>query len=112
MQLCGEDVSTVTNQMLGEAVSAGDPFALEEIDRVAKSMAIAISNVLCLMQPEVIAVGGGFSLIGDPLIDRIRAHVKERDFICSEGRYRIVPCELGEAIVLQGALLLAAESLK
>ena len=112
MQLCGGDVSTVTNQMLGEAVGAGDPFALEEIDRVAKSMAIAISNVLCLMQPEVIAVGGGFSLIGDPLIDRIRAHVKERDFICSEGRYRIVPCELGEAIVLQGALLLAAESLK
>ena len=111
MQLCGTDTSTVTNQMLGEAAHAGDLFALAEIDRVARSMAIAISNVLCLMQPEVIAVGGGFSLIGDTLIDRIRSHVKERDFICSEGRYRIVPCELGEAIVLQGALLLAAEAL-
>ncbi len=111
MQLCGTDTSTVTNQMLGEAAHAGDLFALAEIDRVARSMAIAISNVLCLMQPEVIAVGGGFSLIGDPLIDRIRAYVKERDFICSEGRYRIVPCELGEAIVLQGALLLAGEAL-
>ena len=111
MQLCGTDTSTATNQMLGEAAHAGDLFALAEIDRVARSMAIAISNVLCLMQPEVIAVGGGFSLIGDPLIDRIRSHVKERDFICSEGRYRIVPCELGEAIVLQGALLLAAEAL-
>ena len=49
MQLCGTDTSTVTNQMLGEAAHAGDLFALAEIDRVARSMAIAISTVLCLI---------------------------------------------------------------
>lgn len=109
MELCGGRCEQATCQMLGEAAGAGDLFALSELDRVAVSMSIALANVLSLTEVERIAVGGGFSLIGDPLFERLRIHTKEREFISCSNRYDIVPCELGEAIVLQGAILLAAK---
>lgn len=111
MKLCEGDVSRLTNQMLGAAAHEGDAFALEELDKVAAVMSMALSSILCMMHVERIAIGGGFSLIGDPLFERIRKHTKKREFISNCDRYEIVQCELGEAIVLQGALLLAAKEL-
>lgn len=111
MEMCHGDVSILTSPMLGKAVAGKDAFALEEIHRVAKGMSMALADILCLIQPERIAVGGGVSLIGEPLFESIRKHVKEREFISNQDRYTIVQCELGEAIVLQGAILLAAENL-
>ena len=110
LKLAGGDLGKIDCRMLAEAVRAGDPFACQELDHVARAMATGIANVLCLAQPERVAVGGGISLMGDILFDRLRPEVKRREFISNEGRYEVVPCELGEAIVLQGALLLAAEA--
>lgn len=111
MELCGGDTDKVTNQMLGEAANRKDAFALAELDRVANTMSIAITNVLCLMQVERVAVGGGFSLIGEPLFEPLRKHTKEREFISNTDHYEVEQCKLGEAIVLQGAMLLAAREL-
>ena len=109
--LCGGDPSKATNQMLSEAANQGDVFALAELDRVAETFSMALTNVLCILQPERIAVGGGFSLIGKPLFERIRKHTRQREFISCTNHYEIVQCELGEAIVLQGAILLAAKEI-
>ena len=111
LQICEGDVSRLTGKMRGEALNAGDAFALEEIDRVAKTMSMALANLLCIMQVERIAIGGGFALIGEPLLEKIRKYTEERAFISNTGRYDIVPCETGEEIVLYGATLLAAKDL-
>ena len=109
MKLCDDQSENITNQMLGAAAAAGDLFALAELDRVAVSMGIALANLLNLMEVERIAIGGGFSLIGAPLFDRLRLHTKEREFISNSGRYELVPCKLGEDIVLHGSIILARE---
>jgi len=39
----------------------------------------------------------------------VRKHTEKRQFVSNKNRYDIVQCELGEAIVLQGVILLAAK---
>lgn len=111
-EMCGGNSETLDCTMLADAVRAGDPFALGETDLVAKSLAIALVSVLSLFQPQRVAFGGGVSLIGEPLFERIRLYTKEREFVSNIGRYDIVPCQLGESVVLNGALLMAANQLE
>lgn len=111
MELCEGKIETLTCKMLGEAARENDAFAARELDLISSGIALGLTNVLCLLQPEKIAVGGGVSLIGAPLLDRIIAKTAQNDFISYHGRYSISQCELGEAIVLHGTLLKTAEDL-
>lgn len=106
-RLCGGRTEAITCAMLGEAASQGDAFAVAELDRIAYSVGLALSNVITLFHPERIALGGGVSLMGEALLEPVRRHVAEHVFGPFQGAYEIVPCALGEAVVLSGALLLA-----
>ncbi len=99
----------ITCAMLGHAAESGDSFAAGEINRIADSISIALSNILSLFNPECIAIGGGVSNLGDVLIQPIRERTRRYIFISSEGRYRIEKCRLGDSIVLAGAVLLMRE---
>jgi glucokinase len=49
------------------AVSAGDPAAHEILRELADDLAFALSHVTHLFHPQVIVLGGGLSLVGEPL---------------------------------------------
>ena len=103
------DLNAITANDLAEAARAGDAFALEEIDHIAEAMGLGLANTLCLTGVERIAIGGGVAKMGDLLIDRIRTYTKQHEFVSSTGHYEIAACELGDQIVLVGAILRAAE---
>jgi len=106
-KLCGGDRQSITCAMLGEAAQAGDSAAQEEVERVAASIGLAIANVITLFHPERVALGGGVSLMGKVLLEPLRREVERCVFDPYRGHYEIVPCELGESVVLAGAVLLA-----
>lgn len=101
------NAAAITCPMLGEAARDGDRVALQEIERVAAALGFALSNVITLIHPECVALGGGVCLMGDVLLDPLRRHVDALVFAPYRDRYRIVPCALGEDVVLVGAFLLA-----
>ncbi|MGC8737741.1 MAG: ROK family protein [Candidatus Hydrogenedens sp.] len=105
----GGNLNLMTCVLLGKCAEEEDSFACEELDRIAQSVGIAISNVITLFHPEKIALGGGVSLMGDVLLNRIRAVVDRLVFTPFRNQYEISPCELGEQVVLVGALLLAGK---
>ena len=109
MTRCAGQVSALTCAMLGEAARRGDAFATAEIDRIARSYAIALSNLITLVSPDVVAIGGGVANLGEVLLDPIRRHTDERVFISAQGAYRIVPCAFVDAAVPVGAALLARD---
>ncbi len=106
-RLANDDPSRITCGLLADAAREGDTVATRAIDRIARTVAIALSNVITLIHPERIALGGGVSLMGDILLDPIRKHVDDIVFGPYRQRYEIVPCALGEDVVLVGGLLLA-----
>jgi len=109
MKLCDGDLMRIDCRLLHQAATQGDHFARREIEQVGWTIGIALSNVLSLVSPERIAIGGGVSNMGELLLGAIRRSTKEHEFVNSVGRYEIFPCALKGSIVLVGAILLAAE---
>lgn len=109
LELCEGDQSRIDCRLLDQAAVAGDEYSLHEIHQVGKTIGIALSNVLSLISPERIAIGGGVSNMGELLFEPIRRSAREHEFVSSVGHYEIVPCQLKESIVLVGAILLAQQ---
>lgn len=104
--LCGGRREILDCRMWAEGIRAKDAYSLEILEEIAEYFSIALCNVLCFYSPQVIAVGGGVSLIGEPLIERLRKYTERYVYQNSKGRYRIVKSELDEDVVLVGTLLL------
>jgi glucokinase len=98
----------ITCAMLAEAARQGDAFAIDSIDKAANAVGMALANVITLFHPERIAVGGGVGLMGDVLLDPVRRYAARYVFAPYRDRYAIVPCALGESVVLAGVMLLAS----
>lgn len=106
-ELCGGDATRLTAPLLAEAARRGDPRALNEITLVAQTVGLALANAATLFDPEVIALGGGVTLMGEILLQPLRAAFEKHLFGPFHGTVRVVPCQLEEDVVLVGALLLA-----
>lgn len=107
MQLCGGDQRRLNCRMLGEAVVQNDPFAVDFFDRMMQILSMGLANVISFYSPQKLAIGGGVSLIGDPVISRLRKYTQQYTFINATDTFEVVPNELGEDVVLVGAMLLA-----
>lgn len=107
--MCAGDAAQLTCPMLADAARAGDPRALKEIHEVAAGVGQALANVVTLLHPERIAMGGGVSLMGEVLLEPLRARVETLSFGAYRGTFQVVPCALEEDVVTAGALLMAAD---
>ena len=58
----------------------GDEVAKELVDELGEILGSALSNLACVVNPEVIVVGGGVSKAGAILIDTVQDHFKENAF--------------------------------
>lgn len=107
-KLCGGEKDKITCELWSKGVEAGDELALKILDEEAEFFAIVLCNMICFYSPQIIAIGGGVSLIGDPLIDRIRKYTDQYVYLNCKGTYQIVKSSLDEDVVLVGTLLLTA----
>jgi len=92
---------------LAAAVAQGDPFAQKILSEISDDLAFAMSHVTHLMHPEMIVLGGGLSLIGEPLRAGVEAALPQYVMHAFHPVPRIALAGLGEDSVPVGALLLA-----
>ena len=101
----------VSGQMVGELAAKGEVWAVELIDETCDFLAHALCQVIVLLCPKRIVIGGGVSLMGEELLFApLRRKVNERVFPPFAGLTDIVPASLGEEVVLHGAVVLARQS--
>ena len=101
-----------TARELGVAVHARQPDALDVLGRAIDGLAVALTHVATLLCPKVVVIGGGVSLIGEThFFSPLREAVANRSFKPFARLTEIVPAELGEEVVLHGALALAKRGL-
>lgn len=108
-KLCNYKQENLNCRIWAVGIEKKDAFSLKILEEISEYFAIALCNVLCFYSPEVIAIGGGISLIGEPLIDTIRNYVQQYVYQNCKGKYRIVKSELDEDVVLVGTLLLTGK---
>ncbi len=63
------NIKNLTCKDIFDAGKANDQVALEILDQVYRFMGEFLANVACVVNPEVIVLGGGVSKAGQPLLD-------------------------------------------
>jgi glucokinase len=112
VQLAGGDPDRVTSREVGEAIRRGDRSARTLMEAPLAYLAEAICQVIALLCPRRIVIGGGVSLMGEEvLFVPLREQIAERLFKPFAGLTDIVPAALGEEVVVHGALALARQKL-
>jgi glucokinase len=94
---------TLTAQIVFDAARQGDALACEVIRHVGEILGVGVANIVSLINPEVVIVGGGVGTQADLFIDQIREVVLHNAQPISAEAVRIVPSQLGDDAGLLGA---------
>ncbi len=101
---------TATVEEAVAAARAGDERALAGLARVGAFLGIGAANVVVLLAPERIVVGGGVAGAGDLLLGPMRVELRRRVHIGNASRIQVLPAELGNWAGAIGAALHGAEA--
>jgi glucokinase len=88
---------------------AGDAHALAGIARVGRYLGIGIANMVVVISPDRVVIGGGISAASDLLFPHIWAELRRRVTITSLDPVEIVAAELGTLAGAIGAAVHGAE---
>lgn len=72
LEMAGGDIQQVSSQMVGRAHAEGDPVATEVMRETLDLLAYWLGNIIDLLEPDVIVIGGGVSSLLAPFLDEIR----------------------------------------
>lgn len=107
----GADLSTISAKMISEAYDLGDDVAIEVMHETGRVLGFGLSNVINLLNPEVIIVGGGMSAAGDRLLNTVRETIANHALKLSSQACKIQQAQLGEKAGMIGAATYANERL-
>jgi glucokinase len=101
-ELTARDVARLAQQ--------GNRLAQTALDTAIATLGWAIAQVITLLAPQVVVVGGGVAQMGETLFfEPLRRAVDRYVFPPLREHYQIRPAALGEQVVVIGAVLLAAQ---
>lgn len=96
---------TITSEVIA-AAAEGDAVAREVLAQAGRAIGVAVGNLINLLNPDLVVVGGGTSRAGAWLLDPLRRAALERALPVHAQRVRIAPAWLGEESVAAGAAAL------
>jgi len=75
LELAGGNVEAVNCEIVGRACAAGDPLAKEILFETIELLAIWLGNIVDLLEPDVMIVGGGVSAMLSPFFGEIQGRL-------------------------------------
>jgi glucokinase len=103
--------NSVTTQMVGEAYAQGDPVATETLRETVQLLSLWLGNMIDLLEPDVIIIGGGVAAMMKPFFEQIRDQLPA---CCVNRRCQEIPIVIacyGADAGIAGGAALAAEGL-
>lgn len=87
-----------------DAAKEGDTFSLDLVDYEAEYLAMGIANILNIINPEVVVLGGGVALAGDILLNPMREKLVKYALPVTLKDLKIVQGVLGNEAGIKGAV--------
>lgn len=106
--LAGGDVNKITFKEFVKAVKAKDPLALKVVEEGGTALGKKIAFLVNLLNPEIVVIGGGIEDCGAPLLDSIKAAIKEWSVEEAASHVKIIPSAFGENAVALGVVGIVA----
>ena len=91
-----------------DAYKAGDKVAARIVDKFAGYLGNALAIFSCVVDPEIIVIGGGVSKAGQPLIDAVEKYFRRDAFVTCKDT-PIVLAKLDNDAGIYGAAKLVVE---
>ena len=66
LDLAKGNIDAVTSEMVGQAYAAGDPVAQQVLQETVDLLSLWLSNIIDLLEPDVIILGGGVAAMLSP----------------------------------------------
>lgn len=85
----------------------GDPAAVEVFEQTAAWLGMGVANIVSLLNPQMVVLGGGLMQAGDLLLEGVRRHMLAWAQPVSGEEVRLELSRLGEDAGLLGAARLA-----
>lgn len=102
------EVENLTARDIFDAAKAGDSVALALVDEVCGILGAALSNIACVVNPEVFVIGGGVSNAGDILVETVQKHFEETALYVCKGT-KFARAELGNDAGMYGCVQMVLE---
>ncbi len=99
----------VTAELVARAAKQRDPFASKVWDEAMRNLGLGVANVVSILNPQLVIIGGGVSKAGEMLFDPVRLVVVERTMPALSDGLRIVPAAHRDLAVLYGLFALAIQ---
>lgn len=96
---------------IADALEAGDRVATRVIRRAAKAIGVSVVNIIHVINPEMVVLGGGAMAFGDFLLPEVLKTVKKRSLPLTADNVKIVPALLADDSGVLGAAVLARQRL-
>jgi glucokinase len=103
LKLAKYNYRDITPHIISLAAKKGDPLAKTIIIETGNYVGVGLANVVSLIDPEIIVIGGGVSGFGKLLLDSIKKTVAERIMNFSDRKLKIVLSKLKDDAALLGA---------
>lgn len=103
------DAGRVTPKEMALAAEAGDTAIRAALVRAATYLGIGVANVVTVLHPDLVVLGGGVADIGPLLFDTVRATVHDRVGMFPTEDVRIERSKLGAGAGLLGGVALAMQ---
>lgn len=99
------DRPELSAKAVADAAAAGDAVALELIEELGRMLGTAIANVTCIVNPEMVVIGGGVSKAGAILLNAVEKSFRDRAFhACAGTKFSLA--ELGNDAGIYGCVKL------
>ena len=104
LRAVGNRLGEITAEQVSRQAMEGDPFCREVMTETARYLSVGVANMLNILNPEIVVIGGGVTLAGSILFEPLLEGVRERAFPAALDGVRIVPAALGTRAGLIGAI--------
>lgn len=110
LDLAGGKAGAVTGEIVAEALNAGDSLAREIVAESAEILAVWLSNIIDLLDPEIIVIGGGAAALYQGFMNDIRTRVPELAINPRAEEVPIAPARYGADSGIAGGAALCTMS--
>ncbi|HZX20940.1 MAG TPA: ROK family protein, partial [Clostridia bacterium] len=105
------DIEKPDAKLIFDCAKKGNFVANRAVDRFVKYLAIGIGNIINILDPEMVIIGGGISKAGDYLINKLKKEVPKNIWLKSMNLTKIVPADLGNNAGIIGSAIYAKSKL-
>ncbi len=110
LDLVDGDLERVTPVEISRAAEENDRLAIELINETGEYLAIWLGGMVSLLDPDIVVIGGGLSLMGERLFSAIRERLPVYSINPFAGDVPIVPARLQRDVGILGAAALFLEA--